>query len=164
MGRRNLAFAARPKSAVALLGLLVSACSWLPMTPHAIPNCPGSLRSTDEIRGDFVLRQQIRVVAKGVDFPFELVVQKRGRELILVGLSPLGAKLFTTIQTGLDTRVDALPGAVLPIPPLNVLRDLHRFRFPDPYPPIGAGGSAELLNAHCGYSITFDTLAEDLLW
>jgi hypothetical protein len=122
------------------------------------------LRSTDEIRGDFVLRQQIRVVAKGVDFPFELVVQKKGRELILVGLSPFGAKLFTTIQTGLDTRVDALPGAVLPIPPLNVLRDLHRFRFPDPYPPIGAGGSAELLNAHCGYSITFDTLAEDLLW
>jgi hypothetical protein len=121
------------------------------------------LRSTDEIHGDFVLRQRVRVVAEGVDFPFQLVVQKKDRELVLIGLSPLGAKLFTAVQSGRDARVDALPGAVLPIPPRNVLRDLHRFRFPEPYPPIGAGGSAELRNAQCGYTIRFETLAEDPL-
>jgi hypothetical protein len=118
------------------------------------------LRSTDEIHGDFVLRLRVRVVAEKVDFPFQLIVQKRDRELVLIGLSPLGAKLFTTVQTGLDTRVDALPGAVLPIPPLNVLRDLHRLRFSEASPPIATGETAELRNARCGYTISFEALTE----
>jgi hypothetical protein len=148
------------RGSVALLALAACACSWQSISPHAISNCPGNLRSTDEIDGDFVLRLRVRVVAVKVDFPFQLVVQKKDRELVLIGLSPLGAKLFTAVQTGLDTRVDALPGAVLPIPPLNVLRDLHRFRFPEPSAPIGEGGSGELENARCGYTIRFETLTE----
>ena len=52
---------------------------------------------------------------------------------------------------------------MLPVPPLNVVRDLYRFRFAEPYPPIGAGGSAELRNAQCGYTIRFETLSEEPL-
>ena len=142
-----------------LLGFTAS-CSWLPFAPRSIPDCPGAIRSTDDIRGDFTIRERVTVRAEGVDFPFELIVQKKQRELILVGLSPLGAKLFSLVQTGIEIDLDALPGAVLPIPPLNVLRDLHRFRFSHPDTPSSEPEPAVFDHTECGYSIRFETLSE----
>jgi len=144
------------------LGFAV-ACSCLPLAPRSIPDCPGAVRSTDEIPGDFAIRERVTVWAEGVDFPFELIVQKRGRELVLVGLSPMGAKLFSVVQTGVETDVDALPGALLPIPPLNVLRDLHQMRFSVPDATRSDPDPAVSDRANCGYSIRFERLSEEPL-
>lgn len=146
--------------AAAILLSFTAACSWLPFAPRSIPDCPGAIRSTNDIRGDFTIREWVTVRAEGVDFPFELIVQKKERELVLIGLSPLGAKLFSIVQTGIETNVDALPGAVLPIPPLNVLRDLHQFRFSQLGAPISEFEPAVFDRADCGYSIRFETLSE----
>jgi len=133
-----------------------AACSGPPLAPRPIHDCPAAIHPTDQIHGDFTLREQVTVRFEGGDFPFELVAQKRQRELVLVGLSPMGAKLFTVVQTGSETEVDALPGAVLPIPPLNVLRDLHRLRFSVPDATMSEPDPAEIDHPDCGYSIRFE--------
>jgi hypothetical protein len=79
--------------------------------------------------GDFLLRQRVRVEAKGRSVALRLVTQKRGGELLQVGIDPLGAKLFTLRQRGTQVEVDALPAPVLEVAPANFLRDLHRIRF-----------------------------------
>ena len=75
-------------------------------------------------------RQTERELRSGdVDFPFQSALQLDDGELVFIGMNALGAKLFTVTQRGLDTEVESLPAAALPIPPLNLLRDLHRLLF-----------------------------------
>lgn len=149
-------------AAAAVLGF-ATACSWLPFVSRPIPDCPGAIRSTDEIAGDFAIRERVTVSSEDGDFPFELIVQKKQRELVLVGISPMGAKLFTVVQTGTETEVDALPGAVLPIPPLNVLRDLHRLQLLAPGVAMSELNAAPFHHRDCGYSIRFETLSAEWL-
>lgn len=109
--------------------LLGTGCLHLPGRVRAIPDCPGEWVSTQAIAGDFLLRQRLIVTRGDGVFALHLVAQKRGDELLLLGLHPFGAKLFTLRQRGLETSVDAVPAPALEVPPLNVLRDLHRARF-----------------------------------
>lgn len=109
--------------------LLGAGCLHLPGRARAIPDCPGEWVSTQAIAGDFLLRQRLIVTRGDGVFALQLVAQKRGDELLLLGLHPFGAKLFTLRQRGLETSVDAVPAPALEVPPLNVLRDLHRARF-----------------------------------
>jgi hypothetical protein len=155
---------ASPVWAVALASpLLASACGWLAFAPRSIADCPGEIRSTEQIAGDFTLRQRVAVSAEDLAFPFELIVQKKGRELVLVGLSPLGAKLFTVTQTGLETKVDALPSAALPVPPLNVLRDLYRLQLVDAREAMEGRQRLVFYNEACHYTIRFEALSAELL-
>jgi hypothetical protein len=119
----------RARRALLALPLLAAGCLHLPGRGRAIPECPGELASTAEIAGDFLVRQRLRVALGDRAWSLHLVAQKRGDELVLIGLHPLGARLFTVRQRGLETSVDALPAPALEVPPLNVLRDLHRVRF-----------------------------------
>ena len=123
----------RLRRAAGLVGLAFVAaslgCALLPLRGRAIDDCPGALVSTRDIAGEFLIRQRVRVDSGARAFAFELAIQKRGDELLVVGLDPLGAKLFAVTQVGVDTTIDALPAPVLEVPPHNVLRDLHRARF-----------------------------------
>jgi hypothetical protein len=112
--------------AVSLLG---PGCLHLPGRSRAVPECPGEWVSSEAIPGDFLLRQRWRVAQGYETWSLEVVAQKRGGELVVVGLHPFGAKLFTLRQRGLETSVDAAPSPALEVPPRNVLRDLHRARF-----------------------------------
>lgn len=115
----------------ALLGLaaLGLGCRhWLGL-PAALPDCPGELVATQDIEGEFLSRESVRIRGPGVNAALELAVQRRGAELALVGLSPLGARLFSATQRGLATAVDAPFARALEVPPLNLLRDLHSVHF-----------------------------------
>ena len=111
------------------LGAAGTACVHASGLARAIPECPGDWVATQALPGDFLLRQQMLVTRGNRVFALHLVAQKRGDELLLLGLHPFGAKLFTLRQHGLETSVEALPAPLLEVPPLNVLRDLHRARF-----------------------------------
>jgi hypothetical protein len=104
-------------------------CSFIGTGSRALAACPGALRPIDEIDGEFVLRQRLRIRTEELDFPMRLVVQKTADTLIAIGFNPMGAKLFSIQQRSEEPQVDALPQAVLPVSPLSVLRDLHRIRF-----------------------------------
>jgi hypothetical protein len=112
-----------------VLLLLLAGCLH-PLRPgRHVPSCPGALVSTEAMPGDFLLRQRVRVEAGERRFALRLVTQKRGGELIQVGIDPLGAKLFTLHQRGTRVGVEALPPPVLEVEPTNLLRELHRIRF-----------------------------------
>ncbi len=108
---------------------LALACRHLPGLAPGLPDCPGELLATEEMEGRFLRREAVRIRGAEVEVALELAVQRRGGELVLVGFSPLGARLFAVTQRGVATSVEAGLGRALPIPPLNLLRDLHRVRF-----------------------------------
>ena len=109
-----------PAWAAAALLLVATGCQHLP-SPRAIPACPGTLVDTAEMGDDFRWRASVRSTHRDTTFDFELVAEKRSGELVLVGLHPLGAQLFSVSQRGDDVAVDALPGAVLPVPPKSTV-------------------------------------------
>jgi hypothetical protein len=103
-----------------------------PLAALALPklgSCPGGLRSTNEIEGDWVIHEQIRVVGDGVDESFGLVMQKTGPKLVLLGLTRFGTKAFGVTQIGVETWAQSYLGPALSVPPENVLRDVHRAHF-----------------------------------
>ena len=53
-----------------LLGLSLLGCASLDPRPRMLPECPGSLVSTRELSGEFLLRQRARIVYDGLEeFP-----------------------------------------------------------------------------------------------
>lgn len=101
----------------------------VPLPLPKLGDCPGGLRSTNEIEGDWTIHERIRVVGGGVDESFGLVLQKTGPRLVMVGLTPFGAKAFGVTQIGLETWTESYLGPALTVPPQNVLRDVHRAHF-----------------------------------
>jgi len=159
----------------AALAVPVSGCATLGLAlSRALPDrgreCPGALVPTEQISGDFLLQQNVRVQGEGLDWAFTLVSQKRGPTLVLVGLDPFGVRLFTLTQQGTEVTVER-PSGRLPLPPLNLLRDLHRTRFSRPGNPTEPGvtvtsdaaGMVRIHHATCGYDTTLVTLKYDLL-
>ena len=73
-----------------------------PLPLPRLGDCPGSLRPTHEIEGDWVIHERIRVRGGEVDESYGLVVQKTGPRLVLVGLTPFGAKAFSVTQIGVE--------------------------------------------------------------
>ena len=74
-------------------------------------------------------RGRVRRVGGPVDESFGLVLQKSGPKLVLLGLTPFGAKAFSVTQIGLQTWPESYLGPIQPVPPLNVLRDVQRAHF-----------------------------------
>jgi len=150
-------------AACACVGL---ACASLPLpTPPALSplphlaDCPGPLRPTQELEGDWVIHERIRVIGPKVDDSFQLVLQKTGPKLVLVGLTPFGAKAFSVTQIGVETWPESYLGAALAVPPENVLRDVHRAHFLVPADPEleartvtrDADGDVHVAARECGY-------------
>lgn len=123
--------------AAAGLALLLAAglagCATLWKTGLHLPDgghdCPGVLVPTEYIRGELLLREQVRVRSDDADFGMLLAARKRGDALYLVGLDGFGAKVFELTQRGVEVKVERPFGSRLPWPALNLLRDLHRERF-----------------------------------
>ena len=117
------------------LALAAAACRTpLPTPPLLSPpphlaDCPGALRSTRDIEGDWVIHERLRVTGGQVDESYGLVIQKTGPKLVLLGLTPFGAKAFSVVQIGAQTWSESYLGPALAVPPENVLRDVHRALF-----------------------------------
>ncbi len=120
------------RSLAPMLALPIAGCAMLAGLPPRIPACAGALVPTQQLGSDFVARERFSLTHADRSVHLDLVLQKRDNVLVLIGFDPLGAKLFTVVQRGSETEVDAAPAAILAVPPLNVLRDVHRARFNAP--------------------------------
>jgi Protein of unknown function (DUF3261) len=89
---------------------------------------------------DFMWRQRVTATWPTGKDSFEAVLQKRGGELVMVGLSPLGLPGFTlTLRDDGSIRVENRMGRALPFEPSYVLADVERVFFPwFDAPPSGA--------------------------
>ncbi|HET8932373.1 MAG TPA: DUF3261 domain-containing protein [Polyangiales bacterium] len=122
-------------SRVGLMGLLLSAAacaSAAPVPPQraaAIP--PPQLRAPSALRFDFQWRQRVTAHWPTGVQSFEAVLQKRGGELMLVGLSPLGLPGFVfRLNEARELSVENRTGQGLPFEPAYVVADVQRVFFP----------------------------------
>ncbi len=159
----------RRAALLALLGVALGGCAtvrFLLWRPPSVARCPGDLVPTSEIPGEFTRQERLRVRSDdgSVDAGFTVAVEKKGDRLVVVGWNAFGAKAFSIVQQGTRTTSDRFLGPALPVPPENVLRDLHRARF------LAGGGTSAgvtveeqreppgavtIHNERCGYTATF---------
>ena len=115
----------------ALLGLLTAACGASPAPRAEAPSTeyPGILHPPSELSPDFAVEQHVELTKDGRRGAFDGVLQKRGAELVLIGLGPMGVRAFVLRQDGAEARFEQSMGPPLPFPPRNVLVDIHRAFF-----------------------------------
>jgi hypothetical protein len=118
------------RAALAPALLLALACApGRPPREAGPPDHPDELVATQDIAGDFLIRQRLRFRFGDRQGSFEAVVQKRCDEVTVVGLTPLATPAFAIHQRGLEVRVEShLPGP-WPFSPRHVLLDVHRIYF-----------------------------------
>jgi Protein of unknown function (DUF3261) len=95
----------------------------------ALADYPGTLLPVELLKPDFSVRQKVAIRYKDKQGGFEAVLQKRGDQLLVVGLGPLGVRTFV-----LEQRREAISfkqnfGPPLPFPPRNILLDIQRAFF-----------------------------------
>ncbi len=77
---------------------------------------------------NFMARQKLIGRYGEREFRAEVIIQKQGEKLVLIGLSPFGTKGFVLEQTGVEVEYTShMPeGRELPFPPVFMLVDVHR--------------------------------------
>ncbi|MGH0035898.1 MAG: DUF3261 domain-containing protein [Myxococcota bacterium] len=105
-----------------------------PEAPEA-PDAEGEalasqLLPSESIRPGMSLRQRLRFrtgeAGGGRQASFEAVVQADCREVLVVGLTPFGTRLFTIRQVGRETRFEWMFDEPWPFRPEHILLDVHR--------------------------------------
>lgn len=90
---------------------------------------PCVLHPPSELAPDFVVEQHVEASKDGHSGSFDAVVQKRGDELLVVGLGPMGIRAFVLRQRGTELTAEQRIGPAPPFPPRNVIIDVHRVFF-----------------------------------
>lgn len=104
---------------------------------------PGVLHPPRALGADFMVRQTLTIHAtrdgKPVTAELDAVLQKRGGELLVLGLGPMDTKAFTLTQRESTIAFDQYMGPPLAFSPRDMIVDIHRVffkRLPGP-PPDG---------------------------
>jgi len=129
---------------VLVLGLVACAPRGTPgqgMEPSQL-RYPGELVAVSELagRGDFLARQTLVGRLGEREIHGHVVLQKRGSELTLIGLTPFGSKAFVIQQDARGVRSQTIMTGALPSPPEFMLLDVHRALFMGLSPRPGADG------------------------
>jgi|HubBroStandDraft_1064217.scaffolds.fasta_scaffold01628_14 uncharacterized protein DUF3261 len=124
-------------------GLLFVACASRSAQAPPPPPYTGPLDFPGDGTDDFFDRQRIVATYQGHSFGFDAVLQKRGHELTLLGLTPFGSRAFVVAQKGGDVSFQAYVGTSLPFPPRYMLIDVHRVFFPHAAPGEAAPSEGE---------------------
>ena len=114
--------------ALVLLGLC--GCAPKVVDPSQL-RYPGELVPVAQLagRGDFLARQTLVGRLGEREIHGQVVLQKRGSELTLIGLTPFGSKAFVIQQGPAGVRSQTIMAGALPFPPEFMLLDVHRALF-----------------------------------
>ncbi|MCP4004210.1 MAG: DUF3261 domain-containing protein [bacterium] len=107
------------------------------------------LLASGQVPGNFALRQRLRFrAADGTSGALEAVLQVHCGALVIVGLSPLGQRLFSITQRGYETQVQSFTTQPWPFAPDRVLLDVHRtYLYPVADPPLADGSHTVFLGS-----------------
>ncbi|MEZ4392255.1 MAG: DUF3261 domain-containing protein [Polyangiales bacterium] len=127
-----------------LLAAVACACATTgaPRGPRRVD--PGALLDPAGSDFDVMMRQRVTVTLPDREFHFDAVLQKRGRELTLLGLTPFGTRAFVIQQAGLEVTFTPAQRMELPFPPRYMMLDVQRAFFREGGPPPAADGAREL--------------------
>jgi hypothetical protein len=102
---------------------------------------PAVLHPPRTLGPDFMVRQTLTLHAvhdgEPVTAEFDAVLQKRGDELLVLGLGPMNVKAFTVKQDETTIAFDQFMGPPLAFAPRDIIVDVHRVffkRLPGPAP------------------------------
>jgi hypothetical protein len=112
-----------------LMALLAAGCATRSRPLPVEGGYPGILADVGRVPADFVWRQSIAARFRGQGGRFEAVLQKRGRKLLILGLTPMGTRAFLLEQEGPEVKSTLYIDRVLPFPPKYVALDVHRTFF-----------------------------------
>ncbi|HET6585444.1 MAG TPA: DUF3261 domain-containing protein, partial [Nannocystaceae bacterium] len=79
----------------------------------------------DGLGRPFLARQRVIATAGGQRHSFDAVLQYDGRELLLLGLTPMGTKAFAVRQRDSVATAESFVDRPLPAPPEAILLDVH---------------------------------------
>jgi hypothetical protein len=116
-----------------LLQAVVVACSTAPRGPPRFDegDYPGLLRPPDVLAVDVLWQQRVTATWKPDGRRgFDAALQKRGEELTLIGLSPMGTPGFVVVLRGQAISLRNETDRELPFPPRFMLLDVQRVSFP----------------------------------
>ena len=118
-----------------LLSVLLATCAACASSPEHPPSLseadyPFELVEPDALPDGLFWQQRIKASFRGREVSFEAILQKEGPELLVVGLTPVGAKAFVLRQIGSEFSFEALTDHELPFPPRFMLIDIQRCFFP----------------------------------
>jgi hypothetical protein len=119
----------RPRAGVWLVVWLLLAC--LPACAHrGAPSgrggCPVAPVASETLGRDADLRAQIEIRSRNQSAGFDVVARASGGELIVIGLSPHGTRLFTVRQRGRAFEVEPTSSPMLEQVALWVVDALYR--------------------------------------
>lgn len=114
-----------------VLGLVACAPRPEGMMDPAQMRYPGEMLPAAQLaaRGDFLARQSLVGRLGDKVIRGQVVLQKRGAELTLIGLTPFGSKAFVIQQDANGVRAETVMAGALPFPPAFMLLDAHRALF-----------------------------------
>lgn len=120
---------------IALYTIVLTACASHTPPPASADQAgdPTPLLRPAQLTPDFSVQQHLEASSHGKSGAFDAVVQKRGGELVIVGLGPAGVRMFV-LKQGAGAADDGITfeqsfGPQLPFPPRNILLDVHRVFF-----------------------------------
>jgi hypothetical protein len=137
------------RRALACATLLALAALGTACTTRAVAHKTSiALVPADRMEGELVLRQKLRFRYAERAGSLDAVVQVHCRKLAIVGLSPMGTRVFSITQQGDVIAVESLANAVWPFPPEQILQAVHRsFLLPMARPPRLDGAHAVTVGA-----------------
>jgi hypothetical protein len=113
--------------------VMLLACAPRPTTPPdpSQMRYPGVLVPAQALagRGDFLARQTLVGRQGEREIHGEVVVQKRGEALTLIGMTPFGSKGFVIQQDASGVKSQEVLAGALPFPAEFMLLDVHRALF-----------------------------------
>ena len=99
-------------------------------TPEQLANAyPTVLQPPASLGADFMMEQEVTMTHAEGQNTFRAILQKRGDELVLLGLAPHGGRAFVLTQRGDEITFESFMPEELPFPPRYILHDIHRTWF-----------------------------------
>jgi hypothetical protein len=115
------------------VAVLVTGCtrpSVLTATPEQLTDAyPTVLQSPATLGPDFMMEQEVTMTHAEGSNTFRAILQKRGDELVLLGLAPHGGRAFVLTQRGDAVTFESFMPEELPFPAQYILHDIHRTWF-----------------------------------
>ena len=155
------------------LALWSVACAGPGASKHA-DRCEVAPIPSNEIPEGRDLRARMRVFAGNREIGLEVIARETGGDLVVVGFTPYGVRLFTVRQEGREVSVEAAAARDVGPLPFFVMDALHRLYFAGAssapsdgvsieYPEVSrAASSADvpvaIRNSRCGYEAVVVTL------
>ena len=124
--------------------------------PPQMSRCDSGGLASPLPREDFVGRYSYRATASGASSTLELVAEKHGSRLAVVGFNEFGVKAFSVTRLAGVTTVERHLGPLLRVPPENVVDDLFGAEFLEGKP---VGSVVVVEHPSCGYQSRVELLS-----